>query len=136
MKAKDTYKMGNEYPYDGKSDGDWATRAVRGILCDLTDRRGIKQGFYDIDQDVRVEIVSSLADIIRLALTRKNYTTMKAELNLRLAQSAYNAYGDFRNWKAHDGSPMPKWEDLNAPIGQAWLIAVNAVVVEYEKSLM
>jgi hypothetical protein len=33
----------------------------------LTDRRGIKQGFAGIDHEVRVEIVESIANIVRAA---------------------------------------------------------------------
>lgn len=74
--------LGDMYPYDAPdawwlvsdADGawtregdDWAHRAARGVVADLTDRRGIKRGFEDIDEDVRTEIVNSLAAIIRLA---------------------------------------------------------------------
>lgn len=62
------------YPYDNPDDCmtpapsiDWAHAAARGILSDLTDRRGIKWTLQEIEQDVRAELVSSLADIIRLA---------------------------------------------------------------------
>lgn len=64
---------GAEYPFDAPDDGvapmavDWAVAAARGILADLSDRRGIKYGFREIDADVRVEIVSSLAAICREA---------------------------------------------------------------------
>lgn len=69
---------GNKYPYDA-SDAwrnndepppppiDWAHSAARGVLADLTDRRGIKYGFDDVDEDVRAEIVETLAAIIRSA---------------------------------------------------------------------
>ena len=46
---------------------DWAHYAARGILADLTDRRGVKHGFDDIDEDVRVEMVAAMAEIIRSA---------------------------------------------------------------------
>ena len=70
---------GAEFPYDAddkwwNGDGtnppqakDWAHAAARGILADLNDRRDIKRGFERIDEDVRAEIVESLAEIIRLA---------------------------------------------------------------------
>lgn len=69
---------GNEFPYDASdawrnSDdappppSDWAHSAARGVLADLTDRRGIKWGFDDVDEDVRVEIVEAMAAIIRAA---------------------------------------------------------------------
>ena len=70
---------GNKYPYDAPDrwwDGDgenpppprdWSHTAARGVLADLQDRRGIKWGFEDIDSEVRVEIVDSLAAIIREA---------------------------------------------------------------------
>lgn len=46
---------------------DWAVFAARGVIENLRDRRSIKQGFNDIAEDVRLEIVTSLAAIIRRA---------------------------------------------------------------------
>ncbi len=46
---------------------DWAHAAARGILADLNDRHTIKHGFRDIDEEVRVEMVATLAAIIRKA---------------------------------------------------------------------
>ena len=77
--AKITLRRGAKYPYDApdawwESDGnnppqssDWAHAAARGVLADLQDRGGIKHGFANIDEQIRVEIVESLAAIIRLA---------------------------------------------------------------------
>lgn len=78
--AELSLELGAMYPYDAPDDWkeddkdsqpppakDWAHRAARGILSDLTDRRGIKHGFNNIDEDVRVELVGSLAAIIRQA---------------------------------------------------------------------
>lgn len=72
--------MGDRYPYDAPDSWseaypneptpepvDWAHRAARGIIHDLRDRRDIKQGFNDVDEDLRQEIVASLAEIIRTA---------------------------------------------------------------------
>jgi hypothetical protein len=82
MNAELTLKHGNKFPYDApdawwKSTEDpvpppakdWAHSAARGILADLQDRRDIKHGFERIDEDVRVEIVDTLAEIIRVANT-------------------------------------------------------------------
>lgn len=44
-----------------------STHHARGVVADLQDRRAIKWGFGDIDEEIRVEIISSLADIIRAA---------------------------------------------------------------------
>ena len=75
-------QFGNEYPYDAPDrwlayegettlpaphSKDWAHRAARGIIADLKDRRGIKHGFENVDEETRSEIVSSLAAIIRRA---------------------------------------------------------------------
>lgn len=50
---------------------DWAHLAARGVIADLQDRGGIKQQLtQEIDEDTRVEIINSLAEIIREA---KNY---------------------------------------------------------------
>jgi hypothetical protein len=77
--AEYTLKRGLQYPYDApdawwEGDGktapapdDWAHAAVRGILADLNDRGGIKHGFANIDEEIRIEIVQSLARIVRAA---------------------------------------------------------------------
>lgn len=71
---------GDEFPFDASDEwwasydetapapGDWAHRAARGVIADLKDRRDIKRGFENIDEDVRIEIVFTLAEIIRSAL--------------------------------------------------------------------
>lgn len=41
------------------------------------------------------------------------------------AHLAYNAYGDFVEWKNYAGLPMPKWEDLPEKIRQAWVAATK-----------
>lgn len=46
---------------------DWAHAAARGIIADLTDRRGIKYGFNEVDEEVRIELVETLSAIIRTA---------------------------------------------------------------------
>jgi hypothetical protein len=43
---------------------DWSHRAARGVLANLSDRRGIKHALSDIDEEVRHDIVDSLAAII------------------------------------------------------------------------
>ena len=79
--AERSIKHGNKYPYDGQDDwwegdGDkppalkhksWHHKAARGILADLTDRRDIKTGFANVDEDIRQEIVQTLSDIIETA---------------------------------------------------------------------
>lgn len=69
---------GNKFPYDASDEWgdselpppppvDWAHSAARGVVADLCDRRDIKNGFNDVDEEVRVEIVQTLAAIIRAA---------------------------------------------------------------------
>ncbi len=71
---------GNLFPFDAPDEwwngseplrphpgGDWAVRAARGVIADLQDRRGIKHELEDLDEDVRKNIVESLASIIRVA---------------------------------------------------------------------
>lgn len=81
--AKHTLERGAKYPYDAPDDWwegdgsapppptDWAHAAARGVLADLNDRGGIKHGFNNIDEEIRAEIVTSLAAIIRLAGSTK-----------------------------------------------------------------
>jgi hypothetical protein len=65
--AKWTLNHGNEFPFHGKPATDWAERAALGVLADLTDRSGVKHELRNCDDDVRAEIVESLAAIIREA---------------------------------------------------------------------
>ena len=70
------------WPYDAPdswitSDGDtpppiaekWSIAAARAIIYNLLDRRGIKQElqWYKIDEDVRAEIIKTIAMIIDMA---------------------------------------------------------------------
>lgn len=86
-KAQRDLRMGAEYPYDSpfrsssfsglNGDSavklpaiDWAHEAARGILYDLNDRAGIKDGFAKVDYENRHEMVHALAAIIREAHSR------------------------------------------------------------------
>lgn len=56
-----------QYPYHGRPPKDWAEHAALGVLNDLNDRRGIKHELSAVDEEVRAEIVETLAGIIRQA---------------------------------------------------------------------
>ncbi|MDA0244685.1 MAG: hypothetical protein OT477_14800 [Chloroflexi bacterium] len=43
----------------------------------------------------------------------------------KLGQIAYEAYGDFRDWKAWDGKPMPTWAEVNEGIKAAWAVSAH-----------
>lgn len=70
---------GNKFPYDAPdgwweggtgtppSSVDWAHAAARGVIADLKDRHTIKRGFSDVDEEIRIELVNTLAEIIREA---------------------------------------------------------------------
>ncbi|MEZ0212500.1 MAG: hypothetical protein ACAH27_06050 [Xanthobacteraceae bacterium] len=72
-------KKGENYPYDNPDERDvdestpplppvdWAHAAARGVVANLKDRRAIKWGFENVDEETRAEIITSLAAIIRLA---------------------------------------------------------------------
>lgn len=83
MNAKISMSLGAEYPYD-VSDAwwdiddevppppdDWAHSAARGVLADLQSRGAIKQVLEGIDENIRKEIVASVAEIIRVAASCK-----------------------------------------------------------------
>jgi len=69
MAALQDLHLGINLPYDGgevaEPPDDWAHVAARGVMANLLDRKGIKSELSLIDQDVRAEIVQSLAEIIR-----------------------------------------------------------------------
>jgi hypothetical protein len=83
LRAAQSLENGGEYPYDAPdtwwhscgeiealAPKDMAHAAARGIISDLTDRRGIKNGFARIDEDTRKHIVERAAEIIRQAAVR------------------------------------------------------------------
>jgi hypothetical protein len=65
--AKVTLKHAKQWPYNGRQPVDTAEWAALGVLHDLCDRRGIKHELHDTDDDIKEEIVTSLAAIIRSA---------------------------------------------------------------------
>ena len=79
--AKHRLEHGAAFPYDAPDKWwagdasnppgakDWAHTAARGVWADLNDRRTIKYSFENIDEDVRAEIVDTLAKIIKAAAT-------------------------------------------------------------------
>jgi hypothetical protein len=87
--------VGNQYPYDAP-DGwredddavppppkDWAHSAARGIIADLCDRRGTKQEFRGISEEVRADIVESLAAIIRVSYEERDTPDVERKGNRR-----------------------------------------------------
>ncbi len=65
MSAKFSVEHGTKFPFNGRPPVDQAETVVLGILADLTDRRGIKHELENCDDDIKEEIVASLADIVR-----------------------------------------------------------------------
>ena len=80
--AQHALEIGAKYPYDAPEGGfngngfakgqdrfweNWPVLAARGVLADLCDRRGIKQGFENLDHSIRQEITYALAAIVRRA---------------------------------------------------------------------
>lgn len=51
---------------------------------------------------------------------------------VRLAQLAYDAYGNTTDHKNYQGNPMPTWDALGDTIQGAWVAAVNAVVTDLQ----
>ncbi len=54
-----------EFPFNDHKATDKAEKAALAVLTDLTDRRGIKHEFNGCDPDVKEEIVTTMASIIR-----------------------------------------------------------------------
>lgn len=52
----------------------------------------------------------------------------------RLAQLAYQAYGEQTDFKNYQGNPMPAWDDLGDAIQDAWLAAADAVAEDVQGS--
>lgn len=101
-----TIDLAMEFPYDER-DTSSASRRVRAslsVLQDLRDRRGIKNGFCDVDLDVREEIVDTLATIIEQAMTMT-----KDEIRAILGDavqddgSLYGRFGEVDAWVEASG---------------------------------
>lgn len=45
-----------------------------------------------------------------------------------LAKHMFDAYGEHCGWKAWDGRPMPRWEDLNEAVRSHWKAAALAAL--------
>jgi hypothetical protein len=64
---------GHRCAYEQDDDGnapapmDWAHFAARGVLSNLGGRRGMDCAINDLDQEIRQEIVDTVAAIIRMA---------------------------------------------------------------------
>lgn len=52
------------------------------------------------------------------------------ELELELAEKAYNAYGQSTNFKNFLGQDMPKFTNLPEAIKKAWIAAIECIVYE------
>lgn len=46
---------------------DWAHLAALAVIADLSDRKGIKNALDSVEPDIKMEIVDSIAEIIRAA---------------------------------------------------------------------
>lgn len=55
---------------------------------------------------------------------RSDVTRAPASLD-DLAEGAYGAYCEARDWYAYDGSELPNWDDVAAEIRDAWRAAVR-----------
>jgi len=64
-KALGHIESGIEFPFHDKKANNWQEIAALGVIDDLMDRRDIKHGFNDIDEDIKIEIVRSLSKIIK-----------------------------------------------------------------------
>lgn len=72
-----------ERPYDDQDEsgdgppiippGDWATTTARAVLEELSDRKGLSHELHEIDDlDLRAEIVSCVAEVIRFCAENRS----------------------------------------------------------------
>lgn len=75
---------GVKYPYvAGLNMNEWSIVAALGALADLTGRKGVKQELQQVDENMRCEIVFSLAAIIRLAARNEQTAVDHAQFDYR-----------------------------------------------------
>lgn len=63
-----TLALGYTWPYHGERPKDRAEQIACAVLVDLCDRRGIKSELDAVDDEVKKDIVTELAGIIRKGL--------------------------------------------------------------------
>ena len=83
--AQRTIIAGSHHHYGERPPANKFEAIAEGILHDLHDRRGIKNGFYDIDAATRSEIVATLAGIIEAGM----------ELGM---PPLFSSYDEYREW--------------------------------------
>jgi hypothetical protein len=44
-----------------------------------------------------------------------------------VARAGYEAYGEWTEWKTHDGNDMPDWDGLSDRTRMAWVAAAGAI---------
>lgn len=74
MSATQNLEAGSKFPYDQPDDvdapvpaTDWAHAAARGVLSNLRGRGGIGNELEQLDEELRQEIISEAAEVIRQA---------------------------------------------------------------------
>jgi len=65
MDAKFSVKHGTEFPFNDRPPVDKAETTALAILADLGDRRGVGNELEGCDRDIKEEIVTTLAAIVR-----------------------------------------------------------------------
>jgi hypothetical protein len=53
-----------------------------------------------------------------------------------VARVGYEAYGAHADWKAYDGRPMPRWDELRPDIKEKWGVAAEAIVTAVAPSFV
>jgi hypothetical protein len=107
---------GSKYPYDGGSEAapaiDWAHAAARGVMADLLDRRGVKWELEKVDLDVRADIVTAVAAIVRAATPSpstapvKDHVVREVVNQLRDTALEFHAHGNLRERLARELGPL------------------------------
>ena len=107
---------GSKYPYDGGSEAapaiDWAHAAARGVMADLLDRRGVKWELEKVGIDVRADIVTAVAAVVRAAAPLPSTAPVKdhvvREVVNRLRDTAleFHAHGSLRERLARELEPL------------------------------
>jgi hypothetical protein len=44
-----------------------------------------------------------------------------------LAKIGFDAYGEEAEWKAYNGDPMPRWDELPEHVRTKWTVAAGAI---------
>lgn len=101
-------------------------------LARLINQYSLENGSNTPDVILSTFLCNALISFDATLMERQNWYQMESNPGA-LAQLAYTAYGDHAEWKAWNGLPMPKWDDLTTVVRDHWQAATQALWLLFQQ---